>query len=84
MNILLIIIGGILFLGCGFISFCMHLAIKNKTNWDEFYKLCKEKDSSFSEERGYRLVCKIKFFSSLFMVIGLLMMAWGISLQILK
>ena len=81
MYILLIIIGAIMFLFCGFNALSTHTAIKNKENWAEFYKSVEERNLPVSEEYVYKLICKMNYWFSLFTIIGLLLLMGGILLQ---
>ena len=82
MNIFLIVIGAILLLICGPTCLATHTAIKNQANWDEFYKIIEEKNLPAPEEVVYNLVCKMNFWFSIGLILGLVLLTGGIILQI--
>ncbi len=82
MNILLIVIGAILLLICGSTCLATHTATKNQANWDECYKIIEEKNLPVSEEVVYNLVCKMKFWFGIGLILGLALLTSGIILQI--
>jgi len=82
MNIFLIVIGAILLIFCGSLALATHTAIKNQANWDDFYKSIEEKNLPAPEEVVYNLVCKMNFWSSIGTIIGIILVAGGIILQI--
>lgn len=59
-----------------------HIATKNQANWDEFYKAVEEKNLFVPEEIVYNLVCKLNFWFSLGLILGLVLLIGGIILQI--
>ena len=83
MNIFLIIIGIILLLVCGIGYLATGTVIKNQASWDDFYKEVEEENPPVSEEVLYKLVCKMNLWSSIGLVLGLLLLAGGIVLQII-
>ena len=80
MNIFLIIIDIILLPVCGFGYMVTYTAIKNQANWDDFYKEVEEENLPVSEEVLYKLVCKMNLWSSIGLILGLLLLAGGIIL----
>ena len=86
MNIFLIIVGIILLPVCGFGYIVTHTAIKNQANWDDFYNFYKEVEKEnlpVSEEMLYKLACKINLWFSIGFILGMLLLAGGIILQII-
>lgn len=83
MNIFLIIIGIILLLVCGIGYLATGPVIKNRANWDDFYKEVEKENPLSSEEALYKLVCKMNLWSSIGLILGLLLLAGGIILQII-
>lgn len=83
MNIFLIIIGIILLLIGGFGHLVTYMVIKSQADWDDFYKELEKENLPVSEEVLYKLVCKMNLWSSIGLVLGLLLLAGGIILQII-
>ena len=67
---------------CGPIFMATHAATKNQANWDDFYKTVEEKNLPAPEEVIYKLVCKMNFWTSIGTIIGIILVAGGIILQI--
>ena len=82
MSIFLIIIGAILLFICGILFLASYTVLKNQANWDDFYKQIEEKNLSAPEEAAYNLTRRMNFWFSLGTVIGLILIAGGIILQI--
>lgn len=82
MNIFLIVIGAILVLICGFMCLATYAATKNQANWDDYYKFAEEKNLPATEEELYRVICKLKFWHSIGLILGILLLICGIILQI--
>lgn len=83
MNIFLIIIGIILLSACGFGYMVTYTAIKNQANWDDFYKEVEKENPPVSEEMLYNLACKMNLLFSIGLILGMLLLAGGIMLQII-
>lgn len=83
MNIFLIIIGIILLSACGFGYMVTYAAIKNQANWDDFYKEVEKENPPVSEEMLYNLTCKMNLWFSIGLILGTLLLAGGIMLQII-
>ncbi len=82
MSIFLIIIGAILLVICGILFLASYTVLKNQANWDDFYKQIEENNLSVPEETVYNLTRRMNFWFSLGVVIGLILIAGGIILQI--
>ena len=83
MNIFLIIIGIILSLVFGFGYLVTYTTIKNQANWDDFYKEVEKENLPVSEEMLYNLACKMNLWFSIGLILGILLLASGIMLQII-
>ena len=83
MNIFLIIIGIILLLICGIGYLATSTVIKNQANWDDFYKEVEKENPLISEEALYKLVSKMNLWSSIGLILGMLLLIGGIILQIM-
>ena len=84
MNIFLIIIGAILLFICGILCLASGRAIKNQTNWDDFYKQIKEKILDIPEEAVYNLVRRMNFWSAVGVLLGFALVLGGIILTALQ
>ena len=83
MNIFLIVIGAIILFICGLLCLASGRAIKNQTNWDDFYKQIKEKILDIPEEAVYNLVCRMNFWSAVGVLLGFALVIGGIILTAL-
>ena len=83
MKIFLIVIGIILLLIGGFGYLVTYMVIKSQADWDDFYKELEKENPPISEEALYKLVYKMNLWSSIGLVLGLLLLAGGIVLQII-
>jgi hypothetical protein len=83
MNIFLIVIGAIILFICGLLCLASGIAIKNQTNWDDFYKQIKEKILDIPEEAVYNLVCRMNFWSAVGVLLGFALVIGGIILTAL-
>ena len=82
MNIFLIIFGAIIFLMFGVVYLSTHTVTKSQENWDDFYKAVEERNLAIPEEYTYELVCKIRFWTGVGTILGLVALVGGILLQI--
>ena len=80
MKIFLIVIGIILLLVFGFGYLVTYATIKNQANWDDFYKEVEKENPSILEEFIYIIVCKMNFWSSVGLILGVLLFIGGIIL----
>lgn len=83
MNIFLIIIGIILLLIGGFGYLVTYMVIKSQADWDDFYKGLEKENPPVSEEMLYNLACKMNLWFSIGLILGMLLLAGGIMLQII-
>ena len=80
MKIFLIVIGIILLLVFGFGYLVTYTTIKNQANWEDFYKEVEKENPSVLEEFIYIIVCKMNFWSSVGLILGVLLFIGGIIL----
>ena len=83
MKIFLIVIGIILLLIGGFGYLITYMVIKSQADWDDFYKEVEEENPLNSEEALYKLVYKMNLWSSVGLILGILLFISGIILQIM-
>lgn len=83
MKIFLIVIGTILLLIGGFGYLITYMVIKSQADWDDFYKEVEEENPLNSEEALYKLVYKMNLWSSVGLILGILLFISGIILQIM-
>ena len=83
MKIFLIVIGIILLLIGGFGYLVTYMVIKSQADWDDFYKEVEKENPLISEEALYKLVYKMNLWSSIGLILGILLLIGGIILQIM-
>ena len=77
MKILLIVIGIILLLIGGFGYLVTYMVIKSQADWDDFYKEVEKENPLISEEALYKLVYKMNLWSSIGLILGILLLIGG-------
>ena len=80
--IILVVVGAIISFLCGTLFASTHSAIKNQTNWNDFYKKVEEKNLPLPEEEVYKLICKMNIWSMWGLLIGLLLVFGSILLLV--
>ena len=83
MKIFLIVIGIILFLIGGFGYLVTYMVIKSQADWDDFYKELEKENPLISEEALYKLVYKMNLWFSVGLILGILLLIGGITLQVM-
>ena len=83
MKIFLIVIGIILLLIGGFGYLVTYMVIKSQADWDDFYKELEKENPPISEEALYKLVYKMNLWFSVGLILGILLLIGGITLQVM-
>ena len=68
---------------CGFGYLVTYMVIKSQADWDDFYKELEKENPPISEEALYKLVYKMNLWFSIGLILGILLLAGGIMLQII-